>query len=580
MSTANNFMSGGPLPRLPADQQEMQDGLATNAQAATDVANLAVGTRDIARLGVGTTNYASKLFTGKNLINGAMMANRFNVPVLTYTLADYGVREARNAMGYTDNKGLSDLIGDGLGGYVGNKLYGAQNERNSKPFTQEELDAYRANMARNNPASENPVANPVATASLFPSLPTPPVASPVATPEKKMEMEEKFTQAPLDSIMPNIPKRGVGAPEVAPELPNPQELEQASMDPNSLQFAGGGMRPDGIESYSGITASGNRIPIDKEALEAFQKNQESQKSASGLMRQEFDSTPMVSATPEAGMVSFIDNNGKLTYGNETAKQMYSADAIENKLSERFKAEQAPQGTKTPLEAPTEAPEGSTPSGSPEDFPAPAGTPDSEKTQEQLEYEKQIAEDDEGLMKWARDNNKSPEYVEKMMEGIVERREEAQKEKSLKDLFAELQIEKLRLGNKLLEQELGVGSRHEDVDMKDVERLYKMMEDQGVKVDPNTGGMFTLEDNLNPFSDGTQKPLNMFSALFQQLAQTPAGRYILDTPPPEIAIIEDPEVGTYDTEDGRVFSFDGESWSVLTSLGGFNDPLVNDEDEEE
>lgn len=670
MATGNNFMSGPAQAyanrTLPSDQQSMQDGLAKNAQAATDVANLAVGARDATRLGVGTANFGSKLLTGKNLINGAMMANRFNVPVLTYTLADYGVKEARSAMGYTDGKGLSDLIGDSLGGYVADKMYGAQNERNSKPFTQEELDAYRANMFKSpspstSPAtagfagsiSDNPPSNSTSP-TLVDSDPLTEKArqefldgkrqyeldnatlvdSDPMTPKDDEEMQRLLQMQGQDQSQKNLElmraalrsapqleedisgrvdggglqnlqqaynangQMGIGiAPQVG-QLSDAEIMEQRQLraleqensgglanaysqggvDPRALQFAGGGMRPDGIESYSGITASGNKLPIDREALEAFQKNQESQNSASGLMRQEFNSTPMISDTPEAGMVSFIDANGKLTYGNETAKQMYSADAIENRLSERFKAEQAPQGTETPLEAPAVTPEGSTPSGSPEDSPAPVGTPDSEKTQEQIEYERQIAEDDESLMKWARDNNKSPEYVEKMMEGIVERREEAQKEKSLKDLLAELQIEKLRLGNRMLEKELGVGSRHEDVDMREVERLYEMMENQGVKVDPNTGGMSTLEDNLNPFSEGTKQPLHMFSALFQQLAQTPAGRYILDTPPPEIAIIKNPEVGMYDADDGRVFSFDGESWSVLTSLGGFNDPLVNDEEE--
>ena len=645
MATGNNFMAIPPPQKtLPTDQQAMQDGLANNANAATTVANTAVASRDALRLGAGTVNFGSNLLTGKNLISAASMANRFNVPVMAYTLADYAVGEMRE-----DGRGLSELIGEGIGGFIGDKMYGAKERELSKPFTQEELNSFRSRGSSNGEADMSPSPTEVPSqpltvqdksdlATAVPSQPltaqeqydlatqvpsqpltvqdqynlATPVSSDPMTPERNSEIQKLLqmqAQGAMQAEIPEIPKRGVGmapvatqgsslqgigmAPQVG-QLSDAQILEQRRLregglagaypdrfgDPRALESVVGGMLPDGIEGtqgYAGTTASGMTYPIDRETLEAFQKNQESQKSFSGLMRQEFDSTPVISDTPEAGMVSFIDTNGKLTYGNETAKQMYSADSIENNLSERFKAEQALQGTETPLEAPASTSEGSTPSGSPEDSPAPAGTPDSEKTQEQIDYEKQIAEDDDGLMKWARENEKSPEYVEKMLEGIVERREEAQKEKSLKDLLAELQIEKMRLGNRLLEKELGEDTRHSDVKMSDVKSLYSMMKDQGVVVNPDTGGMTTTEDG---FWSDSEQPLAFNSALFQQLAQTPAGRYILDAKPPEISAVTNPEpYQMYDALDGRVFTHDGESWSVLTNLGGFDDPLVNDEEEE-
>ena len=681
MATGNNFMSGPAQAyanrTLPSDQQSMQDGLAMNAQAATDVANLAVGARDATRIGVGTANFGSKLLTGKNLVNGAMMANRFNVPVLTYTLADFGVKEARNAMGYTDGKGLSDLIGDSLGGYIGNKLYGAQNERLSKPFTQEELDAYKANMGK--PPSQAPATAGLAgsisgnSPSTSPTIidsdpltekareeflaekqqydfdnatvvdsdpltpqqlekfqsemalanakPTPliKIDSDPLTPENlqniqdmkgeetlarmrregPQNLQEALTEKSNQDMMATMRREGpqnlqealdangqmrVGIAPQYGQLSDQQILEQRQLralgqggsgglaeaygqlgvDPRSLQFAGGGMRPDGVESYSGITQSGNKLPIDRETLEAFQKNQESQKSASGLMRQEFDSTPIISDTPEAGMVSFIDSNGKLTYGNETAKQMYSADAIENTLSERFKAEQALQGTETPLEAPVESLEGSTPSNpptSPEESPAPAGTPDSEKTEEQLEYERQIAEDDESLMKWARDNNKSPEYVEKMMEGVVERREQAQKEKKLEDLLSELQIEGDQLRNIRLAQQIEEAGLPPEVSMSDVNSLRRMMESMGVSQDGITGNLTVTDEG---FWTDTERPLGPTSALFYSLNKTEAGRHILNMTPAEINIVKNPDSSLrYPTKDGRFFTWDDEEqeWNI-------------------
>ena len=701
-----------PQKTLPADQQAMQDGLATNAQAATDVANLAVGTRDITQLGVGTANFGSRVLTGKNLISAASMASRFNPPVLLYSLADYGVSHLRD-----DGKGLSQLIGEGLGGYIGNKMYGAEQERLSQPITQEELDANRAKV-RQSQGLASAVATPTPTpsptiidsdpltekardeflaekeqydfdnATMVDSDPMTPeqlknfqsemalanakpnplvrIDSDPMTPENiqniqdmkgeetlaRMRSEgpqnlqealtERYGLANADGqsalqTMPAYPtgnfqgdpndsydpmpayntgnfqgdpndlitnlqgsfnptgQMGIGiAPQVGQlsdeEIMKQRQLRaleqrnsgglanaygQGGVDPRALQFAGGGMRPDGIESYSGITASGNKLPIDKETLEAFQKNQESQKSASGLMRQEFDSTPIVSQTPEAGLTAFEDASGNIAYGNETARQMYSADAIEQNLSDRFKAEQAPESTETPLGVPLSPSETPTPPSSPEESPAPEGTPDEEKTAEQLEYEREMAEDDAGLAQWGKDNNKSPEYMEKLMKGVRKRRKEAEEEKKLDDLLKEIQLEKEILGNIRTKQLIEQAELPEGIELSDVKSYRGMMEDMGLSQDPVTGAITINDDGFFGFGAG-QKPLSSNSSIFYMLNQSEAGRHILNMTPPEINTVENPDSSVaYPTKDGRFFTWNDadKEWNLYLPTPASANPTV-------
>lgn len=651
-----------PQKTLPADQQAMQDGLATNAQAATDVANLAVGTRDITQLGVGTANFGSRVLTGKNLISAASMASRFNPPVLLYSLADYGVSYLRD-----DGKGLSQLIGEGLGGYIGNKMYSAEQERLSQPITQEELDANRAKV-RQSQGLASAVATPTPTpsptiidsdpltekardelfaereqydfdnATIVDSDPMTPeqlknfqsemalanakpnplvrIDSDPMTPENIQniqniqDMKGEETLARMRSEGPQnlqeaLTERyglanadgqmGIGiAPQVGQlsdeEIMKQRQLRaleqrnsgglanaygQGGVDPRALQFAGGGMRPDGIESYSGITASGNKLPIDKETLEAFQKNQESQKSASGLMRQEFDSTPIVSQTPEAGLTAFEDASGNIAYGNETARQMYSADAIEQNLSDRFKAEQAPESTETPLGVPLSPSETPTPPSSPEESPAPEGTPDEEKTAEQLEYEREMAEDDAGLAQWGKDNNKSPEYMEKLMKGVRKRRKEAEEEKKLDDLLKEIQLEKEILGNIRTKQLIEQAELPEGIELSDVKSYRGMMEDMGLSQDPVTGAITINDDGFFGFGAG-QKPLSSNSSIFYMLNQSEAGRHILNMTPPEINTVENPDSSVaYPTKDGRFFTWNDadKEWNLYLPTPASANPTV-------
>ncbi len=641
-----------PQRTLPVDQQAMQDDLASNAQqAATDVANTAVGARDAIRYGGAGVNMGSKLLTGKNLINAGALATRFNPPVLLYSLADMGVGMARD-----DGKGMSQLIGEGLGGYIGNLLYGKEIERMSKPVTQAEIDASPYRKQVNNELSSIPLAtagislsnSPTETkkpeVQILPNDPMTPENQKILDDLKRMEMEDNIIRVPNDP-MTSENLRTLGELKemeyrdlVRNNLPDPQqvatlammqeegpknlqeayeasgqfpvgmtprrspitdaqileqrrlrELEQQpraqsladaygqiGVDPRALQFAGGGTRPDGVESYTGITTSGNRVPIDKATLDAFTKNQESQKSASGLMRREFDSTPVVSATPEAGLMAFEDARGNIAYGNETARQMFSADAIEQNLADRAKAEQAPEAPETPLEAPVSPSETPTPPSTPEEAPAPEGTPDEEKTAEQLEYEKEMAEDDEALAEWGRRNNKSPEYMEEMMAGINKRRKEEAEAKKLEDLLTELRIEKETLGNIRLKQLIESAELPDDVDLGDVKTFRGMMEDMGLSQDPETGAITITEEG---FWSDTNRPLSSNSSIFYMLDRHPAGRYILNMTPPEINTVENPDSSlAYPTKDGRFFTWsdEDEEWSLYLPRPASADFTILDE----
>ena len=183
-----------------------------------------------------------------------------------------------------------------------------------------------------------------------------------------------------------------------------------------------------------------------------------------------------------------------------------------------------------------------------------GTQPTEGTQPQSDYEKQVQEDEKGIVDRAREQGKSQEYIDKMLEAVRERRNDAEEEQSYEDLKRQLEIKKL---NKELSEE------EEQVDIGKVNSTYKMMRDQGVNVDPNTGAITVTEKGIIRSSE---KPLAANSALFQQLSLTREGRYILNTRPPEISKVENPSTDlVYPAKDGRMFQWDGSKWSVVTEL---------------
>ena len=195
-------------------------------------------------------------------------------------------------------------------------------------------------------------------------------------------------------------------------------------------------------------------------------------------------------------------------------------------------------------------------------PAPKDTPEESKTQDQIDYEAEVQEDEQGIIDKARERGESQEYIDEMLEGVRERRGEAEAEQSLDDLKTQLQIKKMRLENRKLEGELN-DNGPEEVDLPKVKSLYGMMDDQGVKQDPQTGAITVTEEGFLGDSDSALAPN---SSLFQQLARTPEGRYILNTRPPEINSVKDPDPAKlYEADDGRYFNYDGESWSVIVNF---------------
>lgn len=177
-----------------------------------------------------------------------------------------------------------------------------------------------------------------------------------------------------------------------------------------------------------------------------------------------------------------------------------------------------------------------------------------ETKPQSDYEKQVQEDEQKIIDRARSQGKSEEYIDEMLGAVRERRKEAEDQQSYEDLKRQLEIKKL---NRELNAE------EAEVDIGKVNATYKMMKDQGVVVDPNTGAISISEKG---FFGTSEKPLASNSALFQQLSLTPEGRYILNTKPPEISAVENPSTElAYPAKDGRIFMWDGSRWSVVTQL---------------
>jgi len=306
--------------------------------------------------------------------------------------------------------------------------------------------------------------------------------------------------------------------------------------------------------------------------------------------------PRVSGTPEEGLREFTDARGNVAYGNESAIKQFSAPATPATLAtpaaprmtagqqaqanferardsgKEFTPEQVVQAQELAASAgrtfdedtgyskdfdpviqeaylgrqrelkPTEAPE------------ATNRIQPTEGTQPQSDYEKQVQEDEKGIVDRAREQGRSQEYIDKMLEAVRERRNDAEEEQSYEDLKRQLEIKKL---NKELSEE------EEQVDIGKVNSTYKMMKDQGVNVDPNTGAITVTEKGIIRSSE---KPLAANSALFQQLSLTREGRYILNTRPPEISKVENPSTDlAYPANDGRIFRWDGSKWSVVTEL---------------
>ena len=199
-------------------------------------------------------------------------------------------------------------------------------------------------------------------------------------------------------------------------------------------------------------------------------------------------------------------------------------------------------------------------------PAAPNTPEEAKTQDQIDYETEVQKDEQGIIDKAKERGDSQEDIDSMLEGVRERRADAEADRSLESMKTLLEIKKMSLENADLERKLGATGSGEEVDIPKVKAIYGMMEDQGVSQDPNTGAMTFTTDSF--WNKNKKNALAPNSSLFQQLARTAEGRYILNTKPPEINSVEDPDPELlYEAEDGRYFNYseETEDWSVMVNF---------------
>ena len=583
--------------QLPSDQQAMQDSLAESAnqaRSATDVADdVAMGAitaREGINLGAKIINFGSKLLKGKQLIGGAMLRSR--IPYVgTALLADYATKAYRREIqGIDDGKGLFALAGEDLGTRFANRAYADEIERNSQPITQEELKAIYEGK---NPLKPIVEMTPTGTSGLFgvPSMqrvvtgyePMRDVSSPVPAPEPTMVDSQPLTDAERADLMsqispsiPDIPKRGVGAPEIAPNVA-----------PDIIPEVAPEVAPE-VSPRIEIAPQIGQLN-DEEIMRARQLRE------SQLAPEAVEPAPIISSTPQEGLSEFTDKQGNTFYGDKKAIQTFgnnvpkaptdvksSITSVAPIVKVDSEAPEAPEATEMPPEAPAVDPETSTPPKSPEESPAPAGTPEEQKTPEQSEYDKEIIEQEEGLREYASRVGYTEEQTEKMLEGVRERRAEAEEKEQLEKLLQILQMEKMMIGNALLKQELNK-PHVEEPDPRDIIAMDRYLTEKGVKRDPNTNGFTLVEEGF--FYD-KEKPLNPMSALFQELYGTAVGRYMMNLAPPDLLQAKNRKQLTtdefYEVDDGRIFGFDGKDLRVVVDFSQFEElqNLVDQSEEEE
>lgn len=276
-------------------------------------------------------------------------------------------------------------------------------------------------------------------------------------------------------------------------------------------------------------------------------------------------TPIVSGTPEAGLKEFTDRNGNIAYGNEAAIAQFDPSAPKPD-TETTEPTEAPITRGEELQASFELYKESGKEmtedqiAQAEDIAGEAGRTFSPETGYSPEFNQEIQdqynedqraaeerfnppppeptplteqeEEDQALMENARENGRSEEYIEDMMEAIRERRADVEES--------------------------------EPPDPSKVNSLYKMMENQGVTQDPVTGELIVDSEGFLGF-DST-KPLARGSALYQQLEQTKEGRYILNVLPPDIRSMENdkdlPDGGVFEADDGRRFEYKNGSFTLF------------------
>jgi hypothetical protein len=670
--------SGNYIPTLPRDQQRLADaasqginagekielgalgasGALSLASKVSDAANtlknlpIAQGTK----LGTSVTNIAKA--SAKPLMNVGRGASLLS-PVGLYTAADIGTSLYRD-----DGKGLSELIGGGIGGAIGNMLYGdtslpaitpqeraamAAGSNPNKPTGRERYPSYGkdANTVGYEPMQPKPpvmdmledeptrifnspvaqsstpsristeISNPSGNLNQAATQDSTPVRDPVRAPTAESPMgapvlsanslgygyagaaNDQYKSGDFDTISKGVfdtpmtgerpidPQTGeplsqrtieaaarAGLELQTASVPQAPQEPQAPQSPRDIAVAKNEARLQAIRSGGGLSEAAQIVQGQMKAPEGFYNPA----PATDQFSPQAPQAPEVTVGDRAisNFLDFKEKGGvmdqdKVDKATEYAASMgrafdpetgYSKDfdpVLQDAYKERMKnggfdsnLETTSDKTKTPEIDPTK--------------PAAPNTPEEAKTQDQIDYETEVQKDEQGIIDKARERGDSQEDIDSMLEGVRERRADAESERSLESMKTLLEIKKMSLENADLERKLGATGSGEEVDIPKVKAIYGMMEDQGVSQDPNTGAMTFTTDSF--WNKDKKNALAPNSSLFQQLARTPEGRYILNTRPPEINSVEDPDPELlYEAEDGRYFNYseETEDWSVMVNF---------------
>jgi hypothetical protein len=405
-----------------------------------------------------------------------------------------------------------------------------------------------------------PAAAPVAPTAAPTAAPTLPSTSSFDTPMTGMRPIDPTTGEPLSQQAIDAANRaGLELPMA--NVPQAPQAPQTPQSPRDIAVAENEARLQAIRNGAGLSDAAKIVSGQMEAPEGFYNTAPTQPTQPPQTTVGDDAISNFAKFKED-----LDRQGKFMEQGDVTK----ADEFAASMGRTFDPETGYSREFDPViqEAYNARVESAKATESGQDLdpnkPAPKDTPEEAKTQEQIEYEQQVQEDEQGIIDKARERGESQEYIDEMLEGVRERRAEAEAGQSLEDLKNELQIRKMRLENRKLESELNDDGGPEEVDLSRVKSLYGMMEDQGVKQNPQTGAITVTKEGFIGDSDS---PLEKDSALFQQLARTPEGRYILNTPPPALlAKYKNPDPSKfYEADDGRYFNYDGKSWSVIVNF---------------
>ena len=300
---------------LPRDQQKLADAAAKGSDAGVmDPVNsnaafkLAEGANDaggLALLGAGALNFAAKK-TGSAALAGAGVTLGAAAP---YAAALYGGYQAGTALDKAFD--VSGMMGDFYGPMLA-KLQGANT--NTGAMTEEEKLAIKSGR---NPAVEqqgNIVQTAMSPQEIQGARDGLNVNKPITGATDSSALTGKFGAGKESNV--------VGFEPLAQK--SQEELSAAAREDVGAQFEGSYQAKDG--SMIGQLVGGGSRVMSPDEVSAFEE------------KLKLDQTPMISGTPQEGLVAFKSQNDDLVYGNKFAADQFSP-------SPQAPSPQAPQITK-------------------------------------------------------------------------------------------------------------------------------------------------------------------------------------------------------------------------------------------